>query len=289
MKRFMKKLIVPLVVVAILVASFWYDGYRNRPQTGDGSGLSSELTQNDSENSVPSVTGTESTPTPMLTDSQSQEPSKAPDTENTPSPDITEELVPSPTAKPDEETKVTISPTEIVKPTESVKPTEVVKPTETIKPTVEPTKAPTATQTPTITPTSSVQENYDGYCYVSIDCSKAVVNKNLSLALKNVLPKDGKVLAKTRVGFKNGETVFDVLKRVTKDQKINLEFSITPAYNSAYIEGIADLYEFDCGNLSGWMYMVNGDYLNIGCSEVKVKNDDVITWRYTCDLGKDLK
>lgn len=37
-----------------------------------------------------------------------------------------------------------------------------------------------------------------------------------------------------------------------------MESNWTPAYNSAYIEGIGNLYEFDCGNLSGWMYSVNG-------------------------------
>ena len=63
---------------------------------------------------------------------------------------------------------------------------------------------------------------------------------------------------------------------------------MTPAYNSAYIEGINNIYEFDGGELSGWTYLVNGKVPGVGCSEYKVKNGDVIEWLYTCDMGRDL-
>ena len=59
-------------------------------------------------------------------------------------------------------------------------------------------------------------------------------------------------------------------------------------YNSAYIEGINNLYEFDCGELSGWMYSVNDWYPNYGCSCYTVQPGDVICWVYTCDLGQDV-
>ena len=60
-------------------------------------------------------------------------------------------------------------------------------------------------------------------------------------------------------------------------------------YNSAYIEGINNLYEFDCGELSGWMYKVNGWFPNYGCSACKVENGDDIVWCYTCKgFGKDV-
>ncbi len=37
-------------------------------------------------------------------------------------------------------------------------------------------------------------------------------------------------------------------------------------YNSYYVEGIGNLYEFDCGSESGWMCKVNGWFPNYGCS-----------------------
>ena len=67
-----------------------------------------------------------------------------------------------------------------------------------------------------------------------------------------------------------------------------MEFSQSPAYNSKYVEGINNLYEFDCGERSGWMYSVNGEFLNYGSSAVEIKSGDRIQWRYTCDLGEDL-
>mgnify|MGYP000547412666 FL=1 len=67
-----------------------------------------------------------------------------------------------------------------------------------------------------------------------------------------------------------------------------MEYSFTPVYNSDYIEGINNLYEYDCGRGSGWMYCVNGWYPNYGCSRYIVQPGDEIEWHYTCDFGRDL-
>ena len=103
-----------------------------------------------------------------------------------------------------------------------------------------------------------------------------------------LIPSNGVILAPTTVTFYEGESVFDVLQRVCKDNNIHIEFSWTPIYNSAYIEGIHNLYEFDCGALSGWMYRVNGWYPNYGCSRYQLADGEVVEWRYTCDLGEDV-
>ena len=88
--------------------------------------------------------------------------------------------------------------------------------------------------------------------------------------------------------FHEGESVFNILRRETKKNKIHMEFVNTPVYGTAYIEGIGNLYEFDCGELSGWMYKVNGVFPSRGSSNVKLKPGDVIEWVYTCDLGADV-
>ena len=67
-----------------------------------------------------------------------------------------------------------------------------------------------------------------------------------------------------------------------------MEYMDTPLYDSAYIEGIGNLYEFDCGNESGWMYCVNDQFPNYGCSHHMLADGDVIRWKYTCDLGRDV-
>ena len=67
-----------------------------------------------------------------------------------------------------------------------------------------------------------------------------------------------------------------------------MEFRSTPFYDSAYIMGINNIYEFDAGELSGWTYKVNGWYPNYGCSRYQLQPGDEIEWHYTCDLGRDL-
>ncbi|MDR1512023.1 MAG: DUF4430 domain-containing protein [Propionibacteriaceae bacterium] len=104
----------------------------------------------------------------------------------------------------------------------------------------------------------------------------------------SVLPPDGVIMAARTVGFAQGESVFDLLKRATRDAGVHLEFSWNPMYNSSYIEGINNIYEFDCGPLSGWMYKVNGWFPNYGSSRYAVQASDTIEWVYTCDLGRDI-
>ena len=126
-------------------------------------------------------------------------------------------------------------------------------------------------------------------CTFSISCATVLNNMDkLHKSKKEIIPDDGWILKPVTVTFNEGESVFDVLKQVCKDNKVQLEFSFTPIYNSAYIEGINNLYEFDCGSLSGWMYEVNEWFPNYGCSRYEVKNGDVIEWQYTCDLGGDI-
>ena len=126
-------------------------------------------------------------------------------------------------------------------------------------------------------------------CTLSISCATILDKLDLCDPEKvELVPADGWILQPMTVTFYEGESVFNVLQRTCKQQKIHMEFSNTPIYNSAYIEGIHNLYEFDVGNLSGWMYKVNGWFPNYGCSRYQLKDGDVIEWVYTCDLGYDV-
>jgi len=126
-------------------------------------------------------------------------------------------------------------------------------------------------------------------CTISISCATILNNMELCDPDKREqVPADGWILLPSEVVFYEGESVFNVLQRVCKQNKIHMEFENTPLYNSAYIEGIHNLYEFDVGELSGWMYMVNDWFPNYGCSRYQLSDDDVIRWVYTCDLGYDV-
>ncbi len=127
-------------------------------------------------------------------------------------------------------------------------------------------------------------------CTFSIECSTILNNlADLDPDKLELVPSDGVILAATTVTFYEGESVFDVLQRICQEKGIHMEASWTPIYNSAYVEGINNLYEFDCGSESGWMYRVNGWYPNYGCSRYQLAQGDVVEWRYTCKgLGADV-
>lgn len=136
---------------------------------------------------------------------------------------------------------------------------------------------------------SDVDTNKKYTCTISISCETILGNMDKCAESKKALvPEDGIILPATEVTFSDGESVYDVLQRVCKANKIHMESSFTPVYNSAYIEGIHNLYEFDVGKLSGWMYAVNGWFPNYGCSRYALQNGDVVNWVYTCDLGYDV-
>lgn len=114
---------------------------------------------------------------------------------------------------------------------------------------------------------------------VSIDCSTAVKHKNSNR-------KKAVILKNYKVKFKEGDTVYTVLKNACKNNKIQFEY--TGSGDSLYIKGIDYLYEFDCGDLSGWEYSVNGKFPEVGCNSYKLKDGDDVRWLYTCDLGADI-
>lgn len=102
------------------------------------------------------------------------------------------------------------------------------------------------------------------------------------------LPPDGVILAKTPVFIGEGASVFDVLKEAARAYDIPVEYEGTAAGNEfAYVEGIAYLYEYDYGELSGWTFSVNGETSNVGCGAYRVADGDEIVWYYTTELGRD--
>lgn len=129
--------------------------------------------------------------------------------------------------------------------------------------------------------------------FISIESSTILDNWDKltpSLREEKYVPKDGIILEKTEYVLRPGDTVFDILDRAVRHNKIQMEFqgANENSYNTVYIKGINYLYEFSCGPLSGWMYEVNSEFPDYGVSKYKLKDGDEISFRYTCDLGRDL-
>ncbi|MBR5507268.1 MAG: DUF4430 domain-containing protein [Clostridia bacterium] len=120
-------------------------------------------------------------------------------------------------------------------------------------------------------------------CTMTVRCDEILSNLDkLDESKHNLIPKDGIIFSSQSVEFSEGESAFDVLRREMKNNNIHMEFEYTPGFKSYYVEGIGNLYEFDCGNMSGWIYKLNGKFASVGCSQYILKPGDVIEWIYTC-------
>ena len=135
------------------------------------------------------------------------------------------------------------------------------------------------------TGTKEQKENAIGTVTMSIRCD-TVVGKSDS----EYIPEDGTILDTTEFEIEEGDTVFSVLTQAAKTYGIQVENtgSSGNAHGMVYISGINYLYEMEFGDLSGWVYHVNGLSPSRNCGEYTLKDGDVIEWLYTCELGYDL-
>lgn len=84
-------------------------------------------------------------------------------------------------------------------------------------------------------------------------------------------------LEKTKISIDEGSTVLELVEKVLTEEEI-------PYKNeNGYISEIKDLGELDNGELSGWMYTLNGEYSNKGMNEQLLEDGDKIVLHYTDD------
>ncbi len=126
--------------------------------------------------------------------------------------------------------------------------------------------------------TAAVKENAVGTVSMTIRCD-TVIGKSDA----DYIPADGIILDTTEFPIAEGDTVYDILTEAAKQYNIQLQTNA-----GSYIAGIGYLYEYDFGDLSGWIYHVNGDSPFVMCSDYTLKDGDRIEWLYTCELGNDL-
>lgn len=316
-KKNIKKIIGILAVVLILTVAFWYGG--NAPGSRGFSGFGKQHTEfRNSTELAETETGQEETGRSSMTESETtdgqdadsqdadrtdetsegvstEEPANK-DTQETASGETGTEnkRADSPAANDSSETEDgqgSLGTTEVLteQPTTEEEPGQnTTEAPTTERPAHQKPEKPATTEEPETTEQKQTEEQ-TYTCTISINCDNILKNWNmLDKSKQSCVPADGWILKEVEVEFKKGQTVFDVLKDITKKKSIQLEYSFTALYGSYYIEGIHNLYEFDCGELSGWEYCVNGKFPAFGCSKYVLKDGDKIEWKYTCDLGADV-
>ncbi len=124
------------------------------------------------------------------------------------------------------------------------------------------------------------KENSVGSVIMSVMCKTVA-------GLDEHIPADGVVLSPCEFEIAEGDTVYSILTEAARQYGIHLDNSGSDSM--AYIAGIANIYEFDFGELSGWMYFVNGEKASVGCGEYVLSDGDIIEWIYSREMGKDLE
>lgn len=124
---------------------------------------------------------------------------------------------------------------------------------------------------------------------ITIDCTTILDNMDkLAQGYKEsgIIPNDGMILKPVTLKIKKDSTVLEFLQKVS--DKYGLTLKVRKSPYGAYIESINEVAEKICGRTSGWMYNINGNYPGEGVSSYRLKEGDVIKFRYTCQPG-DLK
>ena len=291
MKKHKNKIIAAVIILAALTGAWFFGGNYNKSEIN-----APPATAQTVENTIPLSDNVSNAQSEQITTGVAALPSSA---------------EPIPTASANTTTSVpsgipAVSSTE---PPVSVSPSTAADP-----PTYAPSSAPPNETPPESSePTAHAPDNYitdpvpvgkpqpvepqdaitgDGSFTVTLTvrCDTILDNMNLLNKEKHELvPADGVIFPTTAITVYEGESVFNALQREMRRARIHMTHRNTPIYNSAYVEAINNLYEFDVGELSGWMYKVNGWYPNYGCSRYQLQPGDVVEWHYSCDLGRDLE
>lgn len=138
---------------------------------------------------------------------------------------------------------------------------------------------PKVVETPPVVNTPPVEEEIIETVMISIECS--TINNNLDKLKPGYLPfipSNGIILSTKTMEIEDGDTVLSVLKKS----------GVKLVESAGFVSSIENIDVSICGNLSGWMYSVNGEFINVSASSKKVENGDIIKWMYTCDNGRDL-
>ena len=82
-------------------------------------------------------------------------------------------------------------------------------------------------------------------------------------------------------------TVYDLLTEAVRQNRLHLDASGSEGMK--YVSGLNHLYEQAYGELSGWMFFVNGESASQSCDQYLLKDGDHVSWQYTLAMGQDLE
>ena len=90
---------------------------------------------------------------------------------------------------------------------------------------------------------------------------------------------------------KINSTVWDLMQQIQNASNSKVKFLARDSQYGTYVEGVTydrtTLREFDNGNLSGWMYTLNGKHPEVGVAAQFLSDRDAVVFHYTDDYTKE--
>lgn len=81
-------------------------------------------------------------------------------------------------------------------------------------------------------------------------------------------------------------SVFEASVEAFKKAKVQYDYA--GVGKKVYMKAIDNLYQYEKGAQSGWLYKVNGEVPSEGPGMYMLKANDRVEWVYTTNLGKDI-
>lgn len=82
----------------------------------------------------------------------------------------------------------------------------------------------------------------------------------------------------TEVELPEGSTAYDALVAAADD------VNASDSEYGMYVQGVNGLAGGDFGDMSGWMFEVNGEMAEVAASELELASGDVVTWLYVTEF-----
>lgn len=90
---------------------------------------------------------------------------------------------------------------------------------------------------------------------------------------------EGNIQTYNGIGMKPGQSVFDLLKKVTAENEIEFSYKDYGAGMGAFVESINKVRN-DPGKNMFWQYWVNDVFAEVGASNYALNDGDLVEWKY---------
>ncbi|MGN0701153.1 MAG: DUF4430 domain-containing protein [Oscillospiraceae bacterium] len=121
---------------------------------------------------------------------------------------------------------------------------------------------------------------------LSVSCENALSNLDMideQITPLSAIPQDGVIIGDCTVSLETGETAFDALVYAAREKRIRVDYR-SSVYGE-YISGIGGVSEFGFGDMSGWIYRVNGEMPEVSAGAFALSDGDEVEFIYTCRYG----